>query len=59
MASNVDFVEYVCAQMSGAGTVTYKKMFGEYGVYLNDKIIGLICDNRFFPSKLLKRAVHC
>jgi TfoX/Sxy family transcriptional regulator of competence genes len=25
-----------------------KKMFGDYGIYCNGKIIGLICDNRFF-----------
>ncbi|MDP2842712.1 MAG: hypothetical protein Q8O06_03600 [Acetobacterium sp.] len=23
-------------------------MFGEYGVYLDEKIVGLICDNHFF-----------
>ena len=30
------------------GTVTYKKMFGEYGVYLDDKIFSLVCDDRLF-----------
>lgn len=40
MASRIDFVEYVCEQMSGAGIITYKKMFGEYGVYCDGKIIG-------------------
>lgn len=48
MASNIEFVEYVCEQISGAGNITYKKMFGDYGVYCNQKIIGLICDNQFF-----------
>ncbi|APC79487.1 hypothetical protein NPD2_3326 [Clostridium botulinum] len=48
MASNIEFVEYVCDQISGAGDITYKKMFGDYGVYCNEKIIGLICDNQFF-----------
>jgi TfoX/Sxy family transcriptional regulator of competence genes len=48
MASDINFVEYVCSQISGAGIATYLKMFGEYGIYLNGKIIGLICDDQFF-----------
>lgn len=51
MASNLEYVEYVCDQISGAGSITYKKMFGEYGVYCDGKIIGLICDNQFFVKK--------
>ncbi|PRR82646.1 TfoX/Sxy family protein [Clostridium vincentii] len=51
MASTVEFVEYVCEQINGAGDITYKKMFGEYGIYCNGKIIGLICDNQFFVKK--------
>lgn len=48
MASSTNFVEYACAQMGGAGSIISKKMFGEYGIYLNGKIIGLICNNQFF-----------
>lgn len=51
MASGMDFVKYVCEQIGGAGEITYKKMFGEYGIYCNGKIIGLICDNQFFVKK--------
>ena len=31
-----------------AGAITYKKMFGEYGVYCNGKIFGVICDDQLF-----------
>jgi TfoX/Sxy family transcriptional regulator of competence genes len=48
MASDIQFVEYVCSQISGAGHATYLKMFGEYGIYINGKIIALICDDQFF-----------
>jgi TfoX/Sxy family transcriptional regulator of competence genes len=48
MASDLEFVEYVCEQIGEAGTITYKKMFGEFGIYCNAKIIGLICDDQFF-----------
>ena len=30
------------------GVVTHKKMFGEYGVYLNGTIFALVCDDRLF-----------
>ncbi len=51
MASNLDFVEFVCEQIGGAGQISYKKMFGEYGVYCDGKIIGVVCDNQFFVKK--------
>lgn len=33
MASRPEFVQYAADQLSGAGAITYRKMFGEYGVY--------------------------
>jgi len=51
MASNLEYVEYVCDQISDAGRITYRKMFGEYGIYCDEKLIGLICENQFFVKK--------
>lgn len=48
MASNPELVKYIADQLSCAGTVTYRKMFGEYGMYLDGKIFALICDNQLF-----------
>ena len=48
MASKPEFVQYIADQLSGAGTVTYRKMFGEYGMYCDGKIFALICDNTLF-----------
>lgn len=48
MASDLEFVEYVCDQMSGAGLISFRKMFGEYTIYCNGKVVALICDNQFF-----------
>lgn len=48
MASDKKFVEYVVEQASGAGEITAKPMFGEYGIYIGNKIFGLICDNKLF-----------
>lgn len=51
MASSLDFVEYVCDQIHSAGNITYKKMFGEYTIYCDSKVIGLVCENQFFVKK--------
>lgn len=48
MASNLEFVQYAAEQMRDAGNITYRKMFGEYGVYCDGKIFALICDNQLF-----------
>ncbi len=51
MASSLDFVHYICQQIDGAGMISYRKMFGEYAIYCDGKVIGLICDNQFFVKK--------
>ena len=48
MASDLEFVEFVVDQIKGAGDITFRKMFGEYAIYLNGKIVALVCDNQFF-----------
>lgn len=48
MASSNDFVQFIADQCSGACEIVVKKMFGDYGIYCNGKIFGLICDDRFF-----------
>lgn len=48
MASDIDFVQYIADQCGGAGEITTKKMFGDYGIYCDGKIFGLICDDRFY-----------
>ena len=48
MASNADFVQYLADQCGGAGDIVAKKMFGDYGIYCNGKIFGLICDDHFY-----------
>ncbi len=48
MASDQKFVDFVTEQIKRAGEITAKKMFGEYGIYADGKIVGLICDNKLF-----------
>lgn len=48
MASDLSFVEYACDQMRGAGTIRFRKMFGEFALYCDDKVVALICDDQLF-----------
>ncbi len=48
MASDLNFVEFVCDQIAGAGRVSFRKMFGEYAIYCNEKVVALVCRNQLF-----------
>jgi TfoX/Sxy family transcriptional regulator of competence genes len=48
MSSNQNFVDFVIGQLSAAGNITFKKMFGEYALYSGGKVFALICDNKLF-----------
>lgn len=48
MSSRPEFVQYIADQLEGAGHITYRKMFGEYGLYCDGKIFALICDDQLF-----------
>ena len=48
MACDQNFVDFVLEQIKNTGEVNAKKMFGEYGIYADGKLFGLICDNKLF-----------
>ncbi|MDR2490290.1 MAG: transcriptional regulator [Spirochaetaceae bacterium] len=52
MASDLNYVQYVIDQIKTNGTITYKKMFGEYLIYLNQKPVVMVCDNTAFVKML-------
>ena len=52
MATTVDFIEYVCGQIDGAGAIRFRKMFGEYMVYINDKPLLGVCNNTVYVKIL-------
>jgi TfoX/Sxy family transcriptional regulator of competence genes len=53
MASDPAFVDYDCDQMSAAGSITSRKMFGDWAVYCDGKVVALICDDRLFIKPTL------
>jgi TfoX/Sxy family transcriptional regulator of competence genes len=48
LASEINFVDFVLDQIKNSGEITAKKMFGEYGIYSDGKLFGLICDDKLF-----------
>lgn len=48
MATSKEFVDFIVGQITDAGEITAKSMFGEYGIFSDKKIFGLICYNKLF-----------
>jgi len=48
MASAEGTVQYVCDQIGLGRRLTFRKMFGEYALYLDGKVTALICDDQLF-----------
>ena len=48
MATHQDFVEYILDQIENAGTITYRKMFGEYAHYADGKVVAFLYVNQLF-----------
>ena len=49
MASNADTITYLLDQLGSAGLdVSARKMFGEYGLYLDRKMVAMVCDDQLF-----------
>lgn len=48
MASKQSTVDFILDQAKEAGIIFSKKMFGEYGIYCDNKIVALVCDDMLF-----------
>ncbi len=48
MATDRKTVDYLVDQMSKAGAVSAKPMFGEYGVYCDGKMVAIIADGQLY-----------
>jgi TfoX/Sxy family transcriptional regulator of competence genes len=58
MATQQRTIDYLIEQATSAGTVSAKPMFGEYGVYVDGKMIGLVCDDQLFVKPTASGRVH-
>lgn len=59
MATSQATMDYLLDQLSGAGDVSGRKMFGEYCLYLAGKPVGLVCDEQLFlkPTNAVRTMV--
>lgn len=48
MASKQSTIDFLLEQMAAAGSVSAKKMFGEYALFCDGKMVALVCDDQLF-----------
>ena len=52
MACSIEFIDFVCGSLAGLGSVRYRRMMGEYVIYVNEKCVITACDNIAYVKKL-------
>jgi TfoX/Sxy family transcriptional regulator of competence genes len=45
MATKQSTIDFILDQLSGFSNVSARKMFGEYALYCDGKVVGLVCDD--------------
>ena len=48
MATDQQTVDFLSEQVASAGDVRSRKMFGEYALYCDEKVVALICDDQLY-----------
>lgn len=52
MASTSEYIDYVCDTLAPLGEVRYRKMMGDYVIYVNGKCVITACDNIAYVKKM-------
>ena len=50
MATDASFIEYVREQAGLGDRLGYRKMFGEYALYVDGLVVALVCDDQVFGA---------
>lgn len=48
MATKSSTIEFILDQLASLPDVTARKMFGEYALYCEGKVVALVCDDRLY-----------
>lgn len=48
MATKQATVDFLADQVAGAGEIHSRKMFGEYALYCDEKVVAFVCDDQLF-----------
>ncbi len=56
MSTQPQTIDFICAQSGLAQRITARKMFGEYALYVDGKVVALVCDDTLFVKPTPKGA---
>jgi TfoX/Sxy family transcriptional regulator of competence genes len=48
MSTSQATIDFILDQVEGAGEVRARKMFGEYALYCDEKVVALVCDDTLY-----------
>jgi TfoX/Sxy family transcriptional regulator of competence genes len=48
MATQQSTIDFLLDQISSIPTIRARKMFGEYALYADEKVVALVCDDNLF-----------
>jgi len=48
VSSQQKTVDYILEQSAEAGSMTARRMFGEFGLYCDGKVVAFVCDDQLF-----------
>lgn len=48
MSTKLETVDYILEQLAQIPTIRVRKMFGDYALYCDEKVVGFICDDELF-----------
>lgn len=48
MATQSSTIDYILDQLASVPIVRSRKMFGEYALYCNDKVVALVCNDEMY-----------
>ena len=48
MSTNQSTIDFLLDQLGSLENVSARKMFGEYALYVDGKVVGLVCDDTLF-----------
>ncbi len=51
MATRQGTVDYILDQLTALRGVSARKMFSEYALYYDDKVVGLVCDDKLYIKR--------
>lgn len=58
MATRPSTVAFLVDQLTGAGSVSARGMFGEYALYCDGRLVALVCDDRLYVKPTQAGRAH-